>query len=95
MANHSGSYMLNDVLKRLEASTVFESLGREQAQRLVVDIVKISLEYDCRGYEVLEGIGQRLGVCDSCLKPAEELRDGVCVECSELLAEPSALPGPG
>lgn len=85
MANHVGGYMLNAVLKKLEAESILEGLGVEEAQRLTVDVVRIGLDYDCREYEILEGIGQRLGICFNCLKPREELRGGLCARCSEEL----------
>ena len=47
MSNHSGSYMLNEVLQLLEKRGVFASLGREKAQQLVIDILRMSDKYDC------------------------------------------------
>ena len=82
MSNHSGSYMLNEIIKRLlEESNVFNLLGREKTQQLVLDIIGISFDYDCNPGEILEGLGERLGICYYCLKPAENFEDGVCANC--------------
>lgn len=83
MSNHSGSYMLNDVIKLLEREKVFETLGREKTQRLVSDIVKMSRNYDCNAGEILHGVGERLGLCYYCLNAATDLEDGLCPDCRE------------
>ena len=85
MSNHSGSYLVNNVLKKLESDSVFEALGRERTQQLVIDIVQITLDWDCNKYEVLEDIGLRLGICDACLKPQTDLTDRTCASCKEEL----------
>jgi hypothetical protein len=43
MSNHSGSYMLNDVLHMLEKRSVFELLGKEQSYELILEIIKMRL----------------------------------------------------
>jgi len=84
MSNHHGSYMLNDILKLLDQSSVFEALGRQRTQTLVLEIIKISLDDDCNPGEILKGLGERLGVCYYCREPANEFDDNVdiCKECS-------------
>lgn len=61
MSNHTGSYMINDILKTLEKISVFEILGREKSRSLVLDILEISTQYDCNPGEVLQDIGEKLG----------------------------------
>jgi hypothetical protein len=83
MSNHSGSYMLNGVLMLMEEQSVFKLLGKEKTQILVRDIIKLSHQYDCNPGEILEDIGERVGICCYCEKPADELHDGLCKSCRE------------
>ena len=86
MSNHSGSYLLNDVLKKLEEFEIFELLGKEKNQQLVLDIIDIGQACDCNSGEILEDIGSRLGICYYCLKPAEEFADdAMCINCEQEL----------
>jgi len=75
--------MLNDILRMLERESVFEYLGKEKTQNLVLDILKMSYRYDCNPGEILEDIGERVGLCYYCSKPADEFRDGICRKCYE------------
>jgi len=75
--------MLNDVLRLLEKRSVFDLLGKEKAQELILDIIKISYQYDCSSGEILEDIGEHFRICYYCLNPAEEFHDGICKECFE------------
>ena len=82
MSNHSGSHMLNKVLKTLDQYSVYDFLGHDKTQELVGAILKISWQYDCNPGEILDdGIGERLGVCRYCQRPADEFQDGVCLRC--------------
>ena len=81
MSNHSGSYMLNDVLKMLERESFFEHLGKERTHTFVLSILQMSHQYDCNTGEILEELGERLGICYYCEDRADEFRDGVCIKC--------------
>jgi recombinational DNA repair protein RecR len=81
MSNHDGSYMLNDVLKLLEKEQIFEQIGREKTVTLVTEILRMSYGHDCNIGEVLEDIGERLGVCSSCGTVTWELKEGYCDQC--------------
>ncbi len=83
MSNHSGSYMLNEILKTLLSHSVFESLETEKTQSIVLALLKISNDYDCNPGEILEDIGERLGVCYCCSNAAQDFREGVCLNCYE------------
>ncbi len=83
MSNHSGSYMLNKVLKMLLSHSAFESLETEKTQSIVLDLLKISDYYDCNSGEILEDIGELLGVCYHCKSAAQDFREGVCLNCYE------------
>ena len=81
MSNHSGSYMLNEILKKLDEKSVFALLGKEETQALVQEIISISHAYDCNSGEILEDMAERVGVCSYCLESADEFNDGVCQRC--------------
>ncbi len=83
MSNHGGSRMLNRILKMLEQEAVFEHLGKDLSQTVVLKILKISDDYDCNSGEILDEIGERLGVCYFCQQIAEKFQDGVCQSCYE------------
>ncbi len=87
MSNHSGSYMLNQVLEMLEQKGVLADLGQEKAQELLADTVRISERYDCNSGEILDGIGERVGICYDCLRPATDFdHGGMCRACDEALS---------
>ena len=52
MSNHGGSRMLNRILKMLEQEAVFEHLGKDLSQTVVLKILKISDDYDCNSGEI-------------------------------------------
>ena len=81
MSNHDGSYMLNEVLHLLDRAKVFEKLGKKDSQRLLLDLIKISDQHDCNPGEILEGIGEKLGICYCCRRTAEDLEGGICGKC--------------
>jgi hypothetical protein len=48
MSNHTGSYMLNDIIQLLNDEQVLNIIGLEKSQQVITQIVKIaSKEYDC------------------------------------------------
>ena len=69
MSNHSGSYLLNEVLSALEKRKIFDFLGKEATQDTVLEIIRIARRYDCNPGEILDAIGTRVGVCYYCLTP--------------------------
>ena len=81
MSDHSASYLLNEVLRLLEQRGIFELLGKRQTQELVLEILRLSERYDCNPGEILDEIGQRLGICSYCLTPQPDLIDGKCGAC--------------
>ena len=81
MSNHDGSYLLNEVLRLLEERGLFTQLGPETTQQLVRDIVRLSSRYDCNRGEILEEIGERLGICYLCLSANSDLIHGECGSC--------------
>jgi hypothetical protein len=85
MSNHTGSYMLNEVLQLMEQRGVFAQIGREATQQLVVDLVRLSSQrYDCNAGEIIEEIGERLAICSCCLSAKPDVGDdGLCQSCRD------------
>ena len=81
MSNHSGSYMLNEVLHLLDEKGVFSAIGLQSTQELVLEILRLSHNYDCNPGEILDNIAKRLSICLRCLTVSPELIDGVCEIC--------------
>lgn len=84
MSNHSGSYLLNETLTLLDQFEVFESMGQEKMHQFFEEIGKISRDWDCNSSEILEGIGEKLGICYGCFGYDENLDEsGLCSDCNE------------
>ena len=90
MSNHSGSHMLNSMLGRLEREAYFSDIGPEKTEEFVGHILALAWEYDGNPGEVLHGIGERLGFCDTCYTPSDELDDGTCASCTEEFKRPDS-----
>ncbi len=67
----------------LEEKGVLADLGQERTQQHLADTVRISKHYDCNSGEILDGIGERLGICYNCLEPGSDFDNGVCRDCVE------------
>jgi hypothetical protein len=89
MSNHDGSYMLNEVIKLVETSHVFLRLGKRRSQSLLLGIIKLAVDqHDCNPGEILEDLGERLGICGCCCKPATEIPGGdICLDYRRLLEQ--------
>lgn len=82
MSNHSGSYMLNEVLFLLEEYGFFDRLTQEEMVTFSNSIAKIGCKHDCSDGEIFSDIGKRIKYCYCCHKFSEELdEDGICKEC--------------
>jgi hypothetical protein len=82
MSNHSGSYMLNEIISLLNREQVFEFWGKERTQRIMLEMLsRATSEYDCNPGEVLEGHGTTLGLCYDCKLPADNVVDDLCQKC--------------
>lgn len=77
--------MLNQVLHLLEERHFFESLGRKKTMNFVKEVLEVGCEWGCADGEVLDGVGQRLGICHCCHdyhNPADFKGDsGICKVC--------------
>ena len=82
MSNHSGSYMLNEIISLLNREQVFDFWGKERTQRIVLEMLsRATREYDCNPGEVLEGHGATLGLCYCCKSPADNVVADLCQKC--------------
>lgn len=81
MSNHSGGHLLNRVLVLLERESYFSEIGPDKTTELVVYVVGLARRYDGNPGEVLDGIGERLGICDQCCRRSDDLEYGACVSC--------------
>lgn len=82
MSNHSGGYMLNDVLKLLHKEKFFESLSKESTKKFIKNIIDVGYANDCNNGEILEDIGEKLGICYSCLNYSDKIsHSGLCKKC--------------
>lgn len=82
MSNHSGSYMLNEVLSTAKDMGIFDAIGKEKAQEFALKVAKIGRRYDCNNGEIFEYIAREVGICCCCLKETYELDYiGLCKDC--------------
>jgi hypothetical protein len=81
MSNHDGSYMLNSVLELLDEYEFFNTVGKEKTQSFISEVLKLSWDWDCNDGEILENIGEKLGICYLCKQYADKLEDGICLKC--------------
>lgn len=60
MSNHSGSYMLNEVLSTAKDMGIFDDIGKEKAQEFALKVAKIGRRYDCNNGEIFEYIAREV-----------------------------------
>ena len=82
MSNHSGSYMLNELITILIREHCFDHLAREKKQNLIEEIVNLArYEDDCNPGEILEGHTDYFQICYGCLAKTNDLESGLCLKC--------------
>ena len=81
MSDHFNSYLMNDVMIRLEAQSFFADIGEERTLSFVRKALALSRYHDGNPGEVLAGVGQRLGICYYCWDRGHDLRQGICSDC--------------
>ena len=92
MSNHSGSYLLNEVLRRLHEMGFVEQFGQLQAQQFVLEITKRARrQYDCNEGEILDELAAVYGICAYCLEPAPKIIEDWCLKCRAELYDPKEL----
>jgi len=83
MSNHCGSYMLNGVLQILDEYDFFNTIGKDKTLSFIKKILKFSSDYDCNEGEILENIGEKLGICYYCVQFSDSIQVGLCLKCSD------------
>lgn len=84
MSNHGGSYLLNGVITLLNQRDVFNTIGKDHTLSFIKEVIDLGHYHDCRVGEILEDIGEKLGICYNCIEFADSLTDsGWCVKCEE------------
>lgn len=73
---------VNDVLYTAKDMGILEAIGQEKARQFALEIIKIGRKYDCNDGEILNEIGEELGICYYCLKEVDDIEKGLCKECS-------------
>ncbi|NNU78145.1 hypothetical protein [Clostridium estertheticum] len=81
MSNHIGSYMLNEILYILSEMGISETIGKQRTRKFALKLVRIGKRYDCNNNEILDSIGEEIGICYLCLKETEDIEDGLCQTC--------------
>ena len=81
MSDHFNSFLMNDVLIRLEEQSFFADIGEEGTLCFVQDALALSRHHDGNPGEALAGVGQRLGICYYCWDRGTDLRQGICSDC--------------
>ena len=82
MSDHSGSYMLNDIIQMLRDEQVLNIIGLEKSQQVITQIINIACRtYDCNSGEILDGHTDYLNICYCCLSVTTDLDNGLCKKC--------------
>lgn len=81
MSDHWNSFLMNEVMLRLEAQSFFADIGEERTLRFVQKALVLSRHHDGNPGEALAGVGQRLGICYYCWDRGHDLRQGICSDC--------------
>ncbi len=85
MSNHSGSRILNNVLKELLTGNFFTELSHEKKELFCKKIIDIGCCEDCESGEIFEDIGHELHFCYLCMKHKEvpKKKFTTCTSCTE------------
>jgi len=81
LSNHSGSYMLNEVLNVFFDLKMNEKVGKEVTVEFAKRLVELGDSHDCNPGEILEGFDKKIRLCYICLKESDELENGLCPSC--------------
>lgn len=83
MSNHSGSFMLNKVLRLLDDNyNFFDTLKKEEILKFIKKTIDIGAYADCNNGEILDEIGKKLGICYMCIKFVDNIDEvGICPKC--------------
>ena len=76
--------MLNAVLHLLneEKYDFFNTIGKDKTLSFIKNILRLSYDNDCNEGEILENVGEELGICYNCVQSSDSIEDGLCLKCS-------------
>lgn len=83
MSNHSGSYMLNEVLQIVMEKQIVKIEEKEKLREFAIELLRLGRRHDCNDGEILEGIGKEIGLCYCCWEATEDLERGLCKKCRD------------
>lgn len=89
MSNHSGSYLIQDVLAIIEELGFFENIEKQKISNLCKKIASMAMgHYDCNPGEIMDKISPKHGICYHCwgVVSDNEKNDGFhgfCRKCNE------------
>ena len=84
MSNHSGSYMLNEIVHGLVDMGVLNELSAAQRKSLCELLWRVRGEYDCNWGEIMDAeLARLLKACAQCADECEEVSadEGICAAC--------------
>ncbi len=89
MSNHSGSYMINELLHEINSTGLFSHLLDEARVKFIGKVIQIGRSYDCNLAEIIdEELACLLSVCRYCGKTKPEIgKGGYCVACRTEIGE--------
>ena len=89
MSNHSGSYLIQDVLTVIEELGFFKNIEKQRISNLCKKIALMAMcNYDCNPGEMMDKISPKYGICYHCwdvVSDNEKNDDfhGFCRKCNE------------
>jgi len=86
MSNHSGSYMLNEIVHGLVDIGVLKIMSAAQTKMLRKLLRRVHGEYDCNWNEIIDAdLARLLKTCARCADESEEVGadNGICAACQE------------
>jgi len=81
MSNHNGSYILHDTLYLLKNMDIFKEIGIKKTREFTLELIKLGRRYDGNPGEILQDIGEDIGICYYCLHESNDMKYGLCKEC--------------
>lgn len=83
MSNHSGGYILNELLHEINTLGLLTHISDESKEKLIMKLLKLCGGYDCNWGEIIdEELASLFSVCRYCRKTKPEIgKGGYCVTC--------------
>jgi hypothetical protein len=89
MSNHSGGYMLNELLHGMHSLGLFANMQDDTRVNLVDKLLRTCFSHDCNWGEIIdEELAELFGVCRYCRRIRPDIKNlGYCSTCYEELKE--------